>query len=390
MHRAARQKDDTGSQTEIIRALPGAGEVTKKSITTVPFWKLPWVVGVICDLSSGPKWLYAKLNFDAWGRSWCRVGVGSLGKTLGVDRVTIRQWLRELERFGLIRVVHERACCCYYLIPKYRVGGFIPLLGTVMKRRDVGWAYKLAMCSMSYKQAGNDWTWVMQKDLAADLGVSVRTIQRALAGMKERGEVQIRHRGWNRKKGNKYVLTCGAVLGGRVFGGDSHTTKYPHLYKKWKAKSYFKALRPEFLSGGLSASHSVPLSQTQLVFSELVCCGVHEKVAQPLAFVDKHPFESVVQAINNAQILRAQKWKRSLDAGLPQPKFNVPGYVVAALNGARREGKIVGTTRLFRKAAAMARALKIAKARRAKHPSPSEAEFANRVRKAKRALGLPA
>ncbi|MBA7574852.1 hypothetical protein ES708_16667 [subsurface metagenome] len=126
------------------------------------------------------------------------------------------------------------------------------------------------------------------------------------------------------------------------------------------------------------------------MFERLAGCGVHEKVARPLAFDDKHPFESVVQAINNARLRREVVWKRSLDAGLPRPKFNVAGYVVAALNGARREGKVVGTTRLFREAGAMYRALKIAKARRGRWRPPSEAEFAARRRAAKRALGLPA
>ncbi|MBA7526315.1 hypothetical protein ES705_18476 [subsurface metagenome] len=390
MPRIVRKKLDRKVKTYIQRRVLTEKQGAKKSIPTVKFYPLPWSVAVICDLSSGAKWLYAKLNSDAWGRSWCRVGVGSLAKTLGVDIKTIRQWLMELERFGLIRVGHERACCCYYLIPKYRVGGFVPLLGTVMKRKGVGWAYKLLMCSLSYRQRNNDYCWPKQEVLAEDLGLSVRTIQRESARMKARGEVQIRIRRRNRKYGNKYALTCGALLGGRIFGAISHTTEYPYLYKKWKAKTSFKALRPGFLSGGLSASHSEPLSQAQLVFSELAGCGVHEKVARPLAFDDKHPFESVVQAINNARIKRAAVFKRSLDAGLPRPKFNVAGYVVAALNGACREGKVVGTTRLFREAGAMSRALKKAKARRGRWRPPSEAEFAARRRAAKRALGLPA
>ncbi|GAJ06870.1 unnamed protein product, partial [marine sediment metagenome] len=238
----------------------------------------------------GAKGLFAKLIFDAFWGDLCRTGVGSLANCLGAERETIRQWARELESWNLIRVGHEREVCCYYLNQKCMVGGYIPLLAETMKRRDVGQAYKLVMCSLSYRLAGNDYCWPKQKVLAEDLGLSVRQIQRVLAGMKARGEVQIRLRRRNRKQGNKYALTCGAVLGGRVFGAKSHTTGSAQLNKKWKAKSYFKALRPEFLSGGLSASHSEPLSQTQLVFERLADCGVHEKVAWPLAFDDQHPF----------------------------------------------------------------------------------------------------
>jgi len=307
-----------------------------------------------------------------------------------VDRVTIRGWLRELKCRGLIKIEYEWACCCYHLNPKYRVGGFIPLLAETIKRRDVGWTYKLVLCCLSYRLAGNDWTWPKQKALAEDLGVSVRTIQRVLAAMKAKGEVQIRLRRRNRKQGNKYVLTCGAVLGGRVFGVSSHTTELPPLYKKWKAKSYFKALRPKFLSGDLSSRDSRDWFGPEAVFFELVNVGVHEKVARPLAFDDKHPFESVVNAKNNAQILRAAVFKRSDDAGLPRQGFNVAGYVINALNGARKEGKIVGTTKLFRKAGEMSRAIKIAKAISAKRKPPSEAEFDARRRAAKRALGVTA
>ena len=386
----ARKIADVGGKSKVSRGSVSAEQGAKKSSDTVRFYALPLVVPVICKVSSGAKGLYAKLNSDACGRSWCRVGVGSLANCLGTDNRSIRRWIRELVRCGLIRVGQERACCCYYLNPKYRVGVFIPLLAETMKRKDVGWADKLVMCWMSYRLAGNDYCWAKQKVPAEELGLSVRTIQRVLAGMKERGEVQIRLRRRNRKQGNKYALTCGAVLGGRVFGAISHTTKCTYLYKKWKAKSYFKALRAKFLPGDLSSRGSNGGFGPEAVFFELVNVGIHEKVARPLAFDDKHPFESVVQAINNAQILRAQFWKRSLDAGLPQPKFNLPGYVVRALNGACREGKVVGTTKLFRSAAAMSRALKIAKARRGRRKPLSEAEFDRRRRAAKRALGLPA
>ncbi|MBA7605257.1 hypothetical protein ES703_12387 [subsurface metagenome] len=390
MHSKARQKAVDDSKSEVSSSIITGNSGANKSPDSILFWQLPWSVAMICGLSSGAKCLFAKLNFDAWKSNCSRVGTHSQAKTFGVDRVTIRGWLRELEQRDLIKITYEWSCCCYYLDRKFRVGGFIPLLAETMKRRDVGWAYKLVLCSMSYRQAGNDYCWAMQKDLAEYLGLSLRTIQRIIADMKARGEVQIRLRRWNRKYGNKYALTCGAVLGGRIFGANSHTTKSPPLYKKWRLKSYFKALRAKFLSGDLSSRDSRDGFGPEAVFLELVNVGVHEKVARPLAFDDKHPFESVVNAKNNAQILRAAVFKRLDDAGLPRQGFNLAGYVVAALNGARSEGKKVGTTKLFREAGAMLRALKIAKARRGRWRPPSEAEFDRRRRAAKCALGLPA
>lgn len=388
MHGTVRQKVDRTVKSKYPRKVLTEKQGAKKSIPTVKFYPLPWVVAAICDLSSGAKMLFAKLCFDAWGSSCCRVGTRLQANSLGVDRGTIRRWLRELQCRHLIKIEYEWACCCYHLDPRYRVGGFIPLLAETMKRRDIGWAYKLVLCSMSYRQGDNDYCWAKQKDIAEDLGLSVRTIQRILAGMKARCEVQIRLRGRNSKRGNKYALTCGAVLAGRIFGASSHTTESPPLYKKLKAKSYFKALRARLISGDLSSSGSRDGFGPEAGYLELVNVGMAGKVARGLAFVDKHPLESIVNAINNAQILRAAVFKRSHHAGLPPPKFNVAGYVVNALNGARREGKKVGTTKLFRQAAAMSRALKIAKARRGRWKPRSEAEVKAWVIEQKRALGV--
>ncbi len=390
MHGSARQKADIDSKPEIIGALPGAERVTRKSPESPPFWKLPWSVAAICDLSSGPKILFAKMWHDAFDSTCCWVGIRLHADSLGVDRGTIRRWVRELERWGLIWVEREWGCCAYHLNTDFMVGKTIPLLVETMKRRDIGWGYKLLLCCLSYRQGENDFCWPKQKVLAEELGLSMRTIQRLLAGIKAKGEVQIRPRRYNRRGGNKYALTCGAVLGGRVFGRNSHTTKSPPLYKKRIAKSYFKALRAKFPPGDLSASSSKDWFGPEAVYIRLVNIGVHEKVARPLAFDQKHPFGSVVQAIHNALILRAVVWKRFEDAGLPRPKFNVAGYVVNALNGARREGKTIGTTKIFRQAAAMSRVIKMAKARRRRDGPPSKAEIADRVHRQKRALGVTA
>ncbi len=388
MHRAVRKKLDRKVKSQhTIRVLTEKQEANKSS-RTVRFCPLYWIVAVICDLSSGAKVLFAKMIFDAWGGNCCRVGVNLQAKSLGVDRGTIRGWIRELQLKGLIRVRREWACCCYYLNPKYKRGGFIPLLAETMKRRDVGWTYKLLLCLLSYQQGENDCCWAKQKSLAEDLGCSVRTIQRELARMKARGEVQIRLRGRNRKHGNKYALTCGALLGGRVFGASSHTTKSPPLYKNWKAKIGLKAFRPKFLSGDLSERSLSDGFGMDAVFFELVNVPMHDKVARSLAFIDKHPLESAVNAITNARIKCADVFKRADNAGLPRPKFNVAGYVVNSLNGARREGKTVGTTKLVRDTETRSRVIKIIKARRQKWKPPSDEVFADRVRKAKHALGV--
>jgi len=381
MPSSARQKADTAGKTDISRSLTTGHSGENKSSKKATFWQLPWLVAAICDLSSGAKCLFAKMIFDARGSNCCRVGVRPQAKSLGVDRGTIRRWLRELECRGLTKIEREWACCCYHLDPKCRRGGFVPLLAETMKRRDVGWTYKLVMCSLSYMKADNDFCWPKQKDLAEVLGLSVRTTRRELARAKAKGEVQIGLRRMNRKGGNKYALTCGAVLGRRIFGVNPHRTESPPLYKKRIAKSYFKALRAKFPPGDLSASSSRDWFGPEAVYLLLANVPVAEKVARSLAFIDKHPFESADQAINNMRVNRAAVFERFEDAGLPQPEYNMAGYVINALNGARREGKKVGTTKLFRQTAAKHRAIKIAKARRGRYKQPSVAAFERRRQK---------
>ncbi|MBA7523550.1 hypothetical protein ES705_15677 [subsurface metagenome] len=363
---------------------------SNKSPKTVIYYRLLFMIAAIKGLSSGAKCLFAKLDFDAYGRKYCRTGVGLLANSLGAERETIRVWLAELDQWGLIKFVHERRRCCYYLAAKYRIGDSIPLLAETMKRRDVGATYKIEMCWLSYQQAKNDCSWPKQKNDAEVLGVSTRTIRRTIKAMKAKGEVQIWLRRLNRKYGNKYILTLGAVHGGRIFGENPHRTTSAHLNKNMKAKSSLSAMRAKSLAGYLSASGTVAGFGPEAVASELLGCGIHAKVARPMAFEQKHPYESVVQAINNAQILRATLWRQAQKRGMQRPYFTIPGYVVNALNRARREGKTVGTTKIFRGAGDMTRKRKLAKAAAAIHKPMSQRAFERRRRELIRSLGLTA
>ncbi len=386
----ASQIADILGKTDLSGDLDVDLALREKSTATVFFYKLTTRVARIQGLSEGAKAVHAMLNFEAFGSNSCKPGQKTIAKSIGSYVKSVKVWLRELERAEIIEIVRERMGYRYYLKPYYRWGDWIPLLSYVLRRRDVGQAYKIVLCYVFYRQGGNDWCWPEQEDMAKELGMTVQKVQRTLRWARAKAEIQRRLLKRNRNQGNKYALTLGAKIGGRVFGSKCHPSKCAPTNNTISAKTYFKALRANFHPGGLSASHSVPLLNTELVFERLICCGVDEKVARKMAFEQLHPFESVDNAINNAQILHAQKWKRSDDAGLPRQKFNVAGYVVAALNGARREGKIVGTTRLFREAGAMSQAIKVAKARSKNRKPRSEEEVKAWVIEQKRALGLPA
>jgi len=377
-------------KSDISIGRSGVEKKANKSSNTESFYQLPLRISENKGMSSGAKGLYAKLRFDAWGKRYCRTGVGSLASSLGTDEGTIRVWRRELERNNLIEVRPEQRCCCYYFKGRNRREAYIPLLTSVMERRDIGHTQKLVLCLLSYRQKGNDCCWLMQKDMAEELGKSVRTIQRVLKGLKARGMVQIRNRRHNRKYGNKYTLTLGAALGDRIYGSDSHATQSTPLYKKWKAMSCSKARRAKILIKSLSKKQIAAELEQEVVSARLLGIGIREKEVLTLAFIEKHPIASVEQAINNAEILRAYVWQRAVTAGYSRPYFNRAGYVVNALRGARKEGKTVGTTRLFRETRGKYYKFQQQKAEREKQPAKTENQVRDWVIEQKRALGVTA
>ncbi len=385
-----RKIEDVGGKSELSGDLDVGLAVAKQNQPTIKFYRLPLMVAGFCELSFGAKLLYAVLNWMANGSNVCQTSVEKLADRLGTWPATIRKWRSELERFGLIKVGNGWPSKRCYLKPLFRRGGSIPILNTIAEQRGKSPGEKLLLSLIAYRQRDNDWCWGKQEDFAAELGMSLRTVQLVQDRLSKAKQIQCLSNAVNRNRGKRCRIAYQWGLGNRIFGSKTHAQIAPPIDKTLKAKTSFKALRAKFTPEDLSSGDSQAVVGLEAVYLRLVNVGVDEKVAWKMAYEQKHPYESVDNAINNAQILRAQKWKPAEEARQPRPKFSVPGYVVNALNGARREGKIVGTTKLFRTAAAMSRAIKIAKARRGRRPPLSDTEFDDRRRAAKRALGLPA
>lgn len=74
----------------------------------------------------------------------------------------------------------------------------------------------------------------------------------------------------------------------------------------------------------------------------LVRRGVDEKVAQSIVYNQNTPLESIEEVIKNGLA-------KEIEAKRTGGRFRIEaGYIVAALNGARKEGKIVGPTKKSR------------------------------------------
>ena len=144
---------------------------------------------------------------------------------------------------------------------------------------------------------------------------------------------------------------------------ESRTKKRPPKDNTSKELKITKVL-PKVSFGGLSSKADARDEAYRL----LLRFGIHTKVADSIVYSQKHPPESIENAIKNA--LARKAWLKLTDP-LRADLFKVPGYVVMALNMARKELHTVGPS---------GRSVSIEKLRRPREPlSQSEFEKQRRV-----------
>ena len=116
-------------------------------------------------------------------------------------------------------------------------------------------------------------------------------------------------------------------------------------------------------------------AEQHAAFTLLICRGVDEQVAQSLIFEQKHTLTTIEEVVKNG-LAKEEEAKR---AG---GEFRLEaGYIVQALNQARKEGKAVGATKLSKKLSA-----RISLSKR-KHTPLEPKEFEKRKRRGIAALG---
>ena len=112
-------------------------------------------------------------------------------------------------------------------------------------------------------------------------------------------------------------------------------------------------------------------AEQHAAFSLLICRGVDEQVAQSLVFEQKHPLASIENVIKNGLAKEHDAKRTGGDYRLE------PGYIVKALNTARKEGKVVGSTKSSRELSKQLSAKRNAK----KNTPLSQEEFEKRKRR---------
>lgn len=374
------------------------------------------------ELPRSAKLLYSELGWQALTRELVDPGITVLARRLGTTRSTVRRDLGLLDRVGLIRTIPRKSGQPYAcrVNRDYCVGASVPILNSVVERKDLNAAQKVVECLLSFRQGANDCCWPTQRDIAEQLGMPLRTVQRTIASLRRRGLLQVKR---GRNHINRYRVTFGGVPGERVYGKkpaghersaaskrmppllatlDKTIVETPigvgFLKQKFTFSPILSRLTPEAKAQSRSTAQSRiqtragPAYKTELeperVYRLLTDRGVAPKVARPMAFEQFVPWESADHAIWNGEILRNSQWQEDMRAGLPKRRFNLPGYIVQAVNGARHEGKIVKETELFREVRRERAAHKKAEARRKDRQPPSLEECEKRRRAMKKALGV--
>ena len=131
-----------------------------------------------------------------------------LAAALGKTVPEIQEYLRELQAGGLVQI-RPQGNNTVALSLKHRadLSDSMPLDPELLARRDLTDEAKLVLCLLRFRQGSNEFCQVTQRQIAGDLGMSVRAVKRALRELQAGGWVQIRPQGNNRADEYFYSVT---------------------------------------------------------------------------------------------------------------------------------------------------------------------------------------
>jgi len=192
---------------------------------------------------------------------------------------------------------------------------------------------KLLYAYLYFRQADNGVCWPHQRTIAADLGCSLPTAQKALRDFEKDHILQAKHAHGGLKQGNQYRVTNKLLLVAKVSPRSESRTKKcitkDKISKELKRTGFANQIFSDCLSKAGAQDESRRL---------LIQYGVNSKVADSLVNDNHHPFASVKNAVQNA--IAREYWLSRTDP-FRASQFKLAGYVVACLNTARDEAHTV-------------------------------------------------
>lgn len=283
-------------------------------------------------ISANAKLLYGLLRFYQFGNDNCWPARGTLAKALGCSDKSISRAIMQLENAGLVEVERRRRSSSIYTVRLIRDNEYLRLTSDLIALQSKTAMEKLLYAYLLYREGKNGVCWPHQRTIAADLGVTLPTIQTHLQAFEENHLLQVRHAHGGLKQGNRYRTTkllLGTLLSPK---SQSRTKKCPPKHNTSKElKETIIAQR--FFGRALSAANA----QDQ-AYRLLIRHGVHQTVATNLVYNQEIPPGSITNAVKNALARRA--WLKRTDPFRAE-QFKIPGYIISSLNKSHREGHTV-------------------------------------------------
>jgi len=279
---------------------------------------------------------------------WKTLSLETIARNIRCSRQWAGRYVDEAKAAGYLEVDPNGKC------HRYHVPEWVKYLPKTWVKpslvRDDGLSISEAvdLSDLKFRQGDNDATWPTIQERAEVLGVSYHTIARADTSLAALGYIQRRHRPWRRSSKNEYCLTCKGQEATGVFEPKSARPKRNTLGQTIEEGNlvYANSVR----NGSFRAQFGLSFSpdQDQEVHRLLRSIGTADSVARPMAFEQRYLLADVKQTLVNGALQGDDYCRRMRRLGLPAPRFNLAGYVIAALNGARRECHGVPPSKLAR------------------------------------------
>ncbi|GAI00595.1 unnamed protein product, partial [marine sediment metagenome] len=318
---------------------------------------------------------------------WKTLSEDTIAQAIRSNRPKVIRAITEAEEVGYLDVDRRGKCNRYHISPVFKRFAKIWVNPALVRDDGLSIVQAVWLSLVKFRQRENEATWLTHRKAADFLGVSYHSVARAANWSAALGYVQKRHRPWRRSSKNEYCLTCLGRLATGVSEPESARPKRCALGQTSKEGYYFNArfTRNDNFHSRFGLSFESHLDQE--VHRLLRFIGITDSVARPAAAQWRYDPESVRQAIVNAALYGDNYDRQMRRLGLPAPRFNPAGYIVATLNGARREGHDVRPSKLAQ--ASLIR--KQGGARAAAAGRLTEAEFEKRKKEQiRRLLSTPA
>jgi len=308
--------------------------------STIKYISLPSSILKNQSLTQIAKAVYGALRYYQLDKGKCYPKAETIAKLLGCGQRSVNTALRQLRNAGLVTSQRRFKNSNIYHVKIVRDAEYLRIPSNILSIIGLTMIEKLLIASLMYKENGQDdqkrQSWAFQNTLANELGASRWSIIRALERLEKAKNIDVKHRGGGRSRGNIYRMhdqfNCAILLHGSEINCSKTAQQKINNHKELK-RTYPK--RENFSLKGLSQEKT----GQETAYELLTRHGINKKVAESIVFEQKHTPESIENAVTNAKARQAIHKIADKDELKP---FKLAAYIIGTLNTARREAHEVG------------------------------------------------